>query len=240
MRSLEGLTIVLMGASGGMGTACALRLAKPGINIAVCSANPARVAELEKKLRPTGAGLYAAAVDVTDEAQVTAFMDAVYEKFGRVDILVNFAGLSITAKLESFTEADYDKVFGVNVKGMLFSTKAFAAHTDPEEGALVISFGSMAAKRANPNAPHYSAAKAAVNMLTDGLAQQLKARNIRMTVLNPGPTDTTFFEGRIPPEKRGDFLQADDIAELLEFIMTRDKRIVFHDVMLDSFAFYKR
>ena len=98
----------------------------------------------------------------------------------------------------------------------------------------------MAAKRANPNAPHYSAAKAAVNMLTDGLAQQLKARNIRMTVLNPGPTDTTFFEGRIPPEKRGDFLQADDIAELLEFIMTRDKRIVFHDVMRDSFAFYKR
>ena len=72
------------------------------------------------------------------------------------------------------------------------------------------------------------------------LAQQLKARNIRMTVINPGPTDTTFFEGRIPPEKRGDFLQADDIAELLEFIMTRDKRIVFHDVMLDSFAFYKR
>ena len=68
MRSLEGLTIVLMGASGGMGTACALRLAKPGINIAVCSANPARVAELEKKLKPTGAGLYAAAVDVTDEA----------------------------------------------------------------------------------------------------------------------------------------------------------------------------
>ena len=66
MRSLEGLTIVLMGASGGMGTACALRLAKPGINIAVCSANPARVAELEKKLKPTGAGLYAAAVDVTD------------------------------------------------------------------------------------------------------------------------------------------------------------------------------
>ena len=167
-------------------------------------------------------------------------MKNVYQAFGRVDILINFAGLSVTAKLPELTLEDYDKVMDVNVKGMFLSTQAFAQYVNESEGALVINFGSMASKRANPSAPHYSAAKAAVNLFTDGLAQQLKSRNIRMTVMNPGPTDTTFFEGRIPPEKRGDFLSPEDVADVLEFIMTRDSRINFHDIMFDSFDFFKR
>lgn len=240
MRSLEGLTVVMMGATGGMGTATALQLAKPGVNLAFSSSKQERVDALSEKLAVTGANVFGAVVDVTDAAQVQAFMDAVYGKFGRVDVLINFAGLSITAKLDAFSVEQYNTVMDVNVKGMVFSTKAFASHVNSEEGALVINIGSMAAKRANPNAPHYSAAKAAVNMFTDGFAQQLKGQNIRFTVLNPGPTDTTFFEGRIPPEKRGDFMQASDIAEVIEFIVTREARINFHDISFDSFAFFKR
>ena len=240
MRSLEGLTVVMMGATGGMGTATALQIAKPGVNIAFSSSKLERVDVLMDKLQDKGAEVFGAAVDVTNEKQVEHFMKAVYERFGRLDILINFAGLSITRKLEDFSLEDYNKVMDVNVKGMVFSTKAFAALTDSEKGALVINIGSMAAKRANPSAPHYSAAKAAVNMFTEGLAQQLKGKNIRFTVLNPGPTDTTFFEGRIPEEKRGDFMQAQDIAEIMEFIMTRDPRINFHEISFDSFAFFKR
>ena len=69
---------------------------------------------------------------------------------------------------------------------------------------------------------------------------QMKSQNIRFTVLNPGPTDTTFFEGRIPPEKRTDFMKATDIAEVIEFVITRDSNINFHDISFDSFAFLKR
>ena len=240
MRSLKGLTIVMMGATGGMGTATALQLASPGVNIAFCSSNEERVSAFEKTLADTGATVYGAVVDVTDCKQVNQFMDSVYNKFGQVDVLINFAGLSITAKLNDFTEDQYYTVMDVNVKGMVFSTKAFASHVDPARGALVINIGSMAAKRANQNAPHYSAAKAAVNMFTDGFAQQMKSQNIRFTVLNPGPTDTTFFEGRIPPEKRTDFMKATDIAEVVEFVITRDSNINFHDISFDSFAFFKR
>ena len=240
MRSLEGLTIVMMGASGGIGTATALQIARPGVKLAISSSRRERVDELCEKLAGSGAELYADVVDITDEKQVEAFMAAVAEKFGRVDILLNFAGLSITEKLDSFSAADYAKVMDVNVKGMVFSTKYFVEHVNCEEGALIINFGSMAAKRANANAPHYSAAKAAVNMFTDGLAQQLKSKNIRMTVVNPGPTDTSFYEGRIPPEKRTDFMRPEDVAEVLEFIMTRDSSIIFHDVMFDSFGFFRR
>lgn len=240
MRSLEGLTVVMMGASGGIGTATAMQIARPGVNIAVSSSNQSRVDALKEKLSGTGANVYAAVVDVTDEKQISGFMKAVNEKFGRMDILINFAGLSVTAKLDTFTVEDYMKVMDVNVKGMVFSTKAFVPYVNSDEGALIINFGSMAAKRPNPNAPHYSAAKAAVNMFTDSFAQQLKSKNIRMTVVNPGPTDTSFYEGRIPPEKRTDFMQASDVAEMLEYIMTRDSRIIIHDVMFDSFPFFQR
>ena len=240
MRSLEGLTVVMMGASGGIGTATALKIANTGAKLAISSSRRERVDELCEKLSGTGAEVYADVVDITDEKQVEAFMAAVAEKFGRVDILLNFAGLSITAKLDTFSVEDYAKVMDVNVKGMVFSTKYFVEHVNSDEGALIINFGSMAAKRANANAPHYSAAKAAVNMFTDGLAQQLKGKNIRMTVINPGPTDTSFYEGRIPPEKRTDFMQAEDVAEVLEFIMTRNSNIIFHDVMFDSFGFFRR
>lgn len=240
MRDLRGMTIVMMGATGGMGTATALLMAKHGMNIAFSSSRAEKVKALEEKLDAVGASSFGAVVDVTDPAQIDAFMEKVVEKYGRVDVLINFAGLSITRKLDDFSEADYNTVMDVNVKGMVFSTKSFAKHVNEELGALIINIGSMAAKRANANAPHYSAAKAAVNMFTDGLAQQLKSKNIRFTVLNPGPTDTTFFEGRIPPEKRGDFMQAEDIAEVMEFIITRRSNINFHDISFDSFAFFKR
>ena len=240
MRNLEGLTIVMMGATGGMGTATARLLARPGVNLAFSSSRQERVDALADVLSGTGASVLGRVVDVTDSRQVDAFIEEVHTKFGRLDVLINFAGLSITSKLDAFTVEQYETVMDVNVKGMVFSTKAFASRTDEETGALVINIGSMAAKRANPNAPHYSAAKAAVNMFTDGFAQQLKSKNIRFTVLNPGPTDTTFFEGRIPPEKRTDFMQASDIAEVIEFIITRDSRINFHDISFDSFAFFKR
>ena len=105
MRNLEGLTIVMMGATGGMGTATALRIAKPGVNLAFSSSRGERVRELEEKLSLTGAGVFGAVVDVTDDAQVRDFMQAVYDRFGRVDILINFAGLSITRKLPIMPES---------------------------------------------------------------------------------------------------------------------------------------
>ncbi len=233
MNTLTGKTIVMMGATGGIGTATAMKIAAPGVNIAFCSAKENRVQELSEKLAQTGANVFSAVVDVTSPARIHDFMEAVMARFGRVDTLINFAGLSITRNLEDFTEEDYNTVMDVNVKGMVFSTKEFLSHVNEEEGALVVSFGSMAAKRPNPKAPHYSAAKIAVNMFNDAFTQQIKGRNIRFTTINPGPVDTTFFEGRIPKDKRGNFMQPEEVADVLEFILTHDN-LVFHDVAFES------
>jgi len=239
MRNLEGLTIVMAGASGGIGSATALQLARPGVNMAICSIDKPGLDSLAKSVTAKGANVIARVVDLTDDKAVSSFMDEVYKTYKRFDILINFAGLSVTADLGELTEKNFDLVMDVNVKGMFLGTKHFTKHVDESEGAMIINFGSMAAKRANAKSPQYSAAKAAVLMFSQGLAEQLKSKNIRITTMNPGPTDTTFFEGRIPKEKRTKFMQATDVAETLEFIITRDKRIVFHDVMFESFEFYK-
>lgn len=239
MRNLEGLTIVMAGASGGIGSATALQLARPGVNIAICSIDKPGLDSLAEAVTAKGANVIARVVDLTDDKAVSSFMDEVYKSFKRFDILINFAGLSVTADIGELSEKNFDLVMDVNVKGMFLGTKYFTKHVDESEGAMIINFGSMAARRANAKSPQYSAAKAAVLMFSQGLAEQLKSKNIRITTMNPGPTDTTFFEGRIPKEKRTKFMQATDVAETLEFIITRDKRIVFHDVMFESFEFYK-
>jgi NADP-dependent 3-hydroxy acid dehydrogenase YdfG len=239
MRKLTDLSIVMMGASGGIGSATALRIAAPGVKIALCSIDAPGLEKLSGQLTAKGAEIFHRVVDVTKETEIKSFIDDAAGKFGRVDVLMNFAGLSVTAKVGELTEEGYDLVMDVNVKGMFFGIKHFVAHVNEEIGAQIINFGSMASKRANAGAPHYSAAKAAVNMFSQGLAEQLKGKNIRITTMNPGPADTAFYEGRIAKDKRTKFMQADDVAEVVEFILTRDDRIVFHDVMFDSFAFYK-
>lgn len=237
MRELTGLSIIMV---GGMGAATALRVAAPGVNLGICSVDREGLASLEQQTAAKGAGVYTQYVDATDPAAVHAFMDECAEKFGGVDILINFLGLSLNGDLSKVDGPGYDLIMDVNVKGALFATQAFADHVDTEKGGLVISFGSMASKRPGGGNPVYAAAKSAVNTLSQTLAVQLKSKNICFTTMNPGPTDTTFFAGRMPSEKRVGFMHAEEIADVLEFIMKHGDRIVFHDVMFDSIAYFRR
>ena len=96
-----------------------------------------------------------------------------------------------------------------------------------------LTIGSMAAKRANGNAPLYCTAKAAVNMLSAGMAIQFKERNVRVTTLNPGGADTPFWGDR--PIKRENLLKATDVAEVMEFVLTRESRVAFSEINFESF-----
>ena len=131
------------------------------------------------------------------------------------------------------SEADYITTMDVNVKGTFFFSKHFANAVDMEIGGQIVSIGSMAAKRANGNAPLYCTAKAAVNMLSAGMQIQYKEKNIRVTTLNPGGADTPFWGDR--PVKRENLLKASDVAEVMEFVLTRESRVVFSEINFESF-----
>ena len=180
----------------------------------------------------------AQATDVTDEEQVAAFFAAVKERFGRADVLINLPGLSKVAQIAEMALEDYQRILDVNLMGTFLCAKHFIPLVDPERGGQILNMASMASKRANPNAPVYCAAKAAVAMLSQGLALQLKERNIRVSTLNPGPTNTQGFWGD-RPVPRDKFLSPGNVAQVVRFILSQPPHVLVHEVAFESFDFFK-
>ncbi|MGI6624843.1 MAG: SDR family oxidoreductase [Limnochordia bacterium] len=235
MRDLQGKVVVVPGASGGVGQAVCKYLANEGCKLVIGSNQPDMLQELVAALEADNATFVSQELDVTDEQQVAAFLKLAMDSFGQVDILLNLPGLSITGPIAEMDLANYRKIMDVNLMGSFLCAKHFVAMA--KDGGQIINIGSMAAKRANPNAPMYCTAKAAVNMFSDGLALQVKEKDIRVTVLNPGPIDSTFWGDRQVPREK--FMKPADVAEVILFILKMDERIVFHEVNFESFLFIK-
>ena len=232
MRKIAGLNVIVTGASGGIGSCVCRKLAERGANLALASNDNEALASLADELSAR-TEIISGVVDVRFEADVESFIHRAVERFGAPDILLNLAGLSIPTKIAELNVADYELMFDVNLKGSLLASKDFARAVDCERGGLIVNIGSMAAKRANANAPLYCTAKAAVNMLSAGMQQQFKEMNIRVTTLNPGGADTPFWGNR--PVNRAKLLHPDDIADVIVFVLECDSRIAFSELNFESF-----
>ncbi len=231
MSDLSNKVVVVTGAAGGMGQAIVKMLAEAGAKLGLADLNEdalTKVAGTEVVVQPT---------DVTDDAQVKSFFDAVSEKFGKINAVINLPGMSIAARVADMPVEDYDKIIDVNLKSAFLVAKYFVPVAAPS--AQLIYMSSMASRRANPNAPVYCAAKAAVTMLAEGLALQLMNDDIRVTGLRPGPTNTDGFWGTrpVPREK---FMSTGNIAEVVRFVLTLPEHIVVHEMAFESFAFFKK
>lgn len=234
MNSLKDKNIVIIGAGGGFGKAIIARLAKHGASLALGDISTDAIEA------PEGASsVFTQAVDVTDETSVSAFFKAAGDAFTNLDVLLYLPGLSVASPVTDMDLADYDKIMDVNLKGLFLSSKHYLPLTDPERNPMLSFISSQAATRANPNAPVYCAAKAAVSMFGQGLALQAMQQNVRVTAFKPGPVNTQGFWGDrpVPREK---FMQADDVAEVIEFVLSLPSHVVMHEVSFESFNFFKK
>lgn len=230
--AIKNRVFVITGASGGMGRAISRMIAAEGGSLALAGNDAPGMAALAAQL--PGDPL-CEVLDVTDEEAVAGFMARVKERFGGADALLNLAGLSIPARIPDMAQADYDMTMDVNLKGTFLCSKHFAPIARGE--AQIVNIGSMAALRANGNAPLYCTAKAAVNMFSAGLQIQLAAQGIRVTTLNPGGADTPFWGNR--PVTREKLLRPEDIGQVMRFVLTCDPRIALHELNFESFLMLK-
>lgn len=240
MNSLKDKNIVIIGAGGGFGQAIVSRLSKHGASLALGDLSAEPIEEMAKEALSNGAAdVFTQALDVTDEASVSAFFKDAGEKFTHVDVLLYLPGLSVASPVTDMEVEAYDKIVDVNLKGLFLSAKHYLPLTSPERNPMLTFISSQAATRANPNAPVYCAAKAAVSMFGQGLALQGMKQNVRVTAFKPGPVNTQGFWGDrpVPREK---FMQADDVAEVIEFVLSRPSHIVMHEVSFESFNFFKK
>lgn len=238
MYKIEGRIILVTGAAGGMGAAIVKMLAEEKARLALADIDKDRLDMVVQQAKDVGAQVISSVINIKNEEQVQAFFSLVKETYERADVLINLPGLTIASKIEEMAKEDYDLIVDVNLMSAFLSTKHFIPLVDPNRGGQIILTSSQAARRANANAPVYCAAKAAVSMFSQGLALQVKEKNIRVSGLNPGPTDTTgFWKGRsISREK---FMKPEDVAEVVKFILNLPKHVVVHDIGFESFEFFK-
>jgi NADP-dependent 3-hydroxy acid dehydrogenase YdfG len=189
-ENIAGKIVVITGASSGLGEAAARRLAAEGARVALGARRTERIEALAAELQRGGAEVLALETDVTVAAQVQALVDAAVQRWGRLDVIVNNAGVMPQSPLERRKLADWDRMIDVNIKGVLYGIAAALPVMQRQMAGQIINVASVAGHKVGPGSAVYSATKAAVRMLSEGLRQEVKPWNLRTTVISPGAVDT--------------------------------------------------
>jgi 3-oxoacyl-[acyl-carrier protein] reductase len=192
MNTLNNKVILVTGASRGIGAAIAKKLAGEGAKIIINYAGGREAAEQTlQSILDNGAEAIALQADVSKATEVAALFDAAIAQFGRIDVLVNNAGIMITKLLKDTTDEDFTRQFEVNVRGT-FNTMREAA-TKLANGGSIINFSSTTTRVMMPTYSTYVATKGAVEQMTRVFAKEIGARGINVNAVLPGPTNTELF-----------------------------------------------
>jgi|SRR5208337_4354350 len=207
-ENIEGKVVVITGASSGLGEATARHLAAQGAKLVLGARRTDRLQALAAELR-LGAEA-AVATDVTDAAQVKALVDGAVAAHGRIDVILNNAGLMPHSPLERVKIDDWDRMIDVNLKGVLYGIAAALPHMTRQKSGHIINVSSVAGHKVRPGSAAYAATKAAVRMLSEGLRQEVKPYNIRTTIISPGAVQSEL------PQSINEADVARDVADFYE------------------------
>jgi NADP-dependent 3-hydroxy acid dehydrogenase YdfG len=191
---IENKVVVITGASSGLGEATARHLAAQGAIIVLGARRADRIEALAEELTAAGRRAKAVPTDVTDRDQVRHLVDTAVEDFGRVDVMLNNAGLMPLAPLERLKLDEWDQMIDVNIKGVLYGIAAALPHMKEQRSGHIINVSSVYGHVVDPGATVYCATKFAVRALSEGLRREVKPYNIRTTVISPGAVSTELLE----------------------------------------------
>jgi len=195
MRSnIEGKVIVITGASSGMGEAAARHLAAQGASVVLGARRIERLQALVGGIAATGGKALAVETDVTDHGQVQRLVDAAVKAYGRIDVLINNAGVMPLSPLERLKIDEWDQMIDVNLKGVLYGIAAALPYMKEQKSGHIINLSSVAGHKLFGGSAVYSATKFGVRALSEGLRQEVKPYNIRTTIISPGAVKTELLE----------------------------------------------
>lgn len=224
---------IVTGAGSGIGRAIALRLAREGYAVGVCDLDSGRADAVVAEIAAADGQATAMIGDVSAEADVTRMVEAFRVRFGRVDVLVNNAGIAHQSPIETLRIADVDRMFAVHVRAaFLFIGAVIPEMLQRGEGSI-LQIASQLGQIGGAQVPHYAAAKAALIGLTKSLAREVSSRGVRVNAIAPGPIYTPLIAGFSDDwlkAKRGelpfgDFGQPEDVAATAAFLVSDQARI---------------
>lgn len=192
--------VLITGASSGIGEATARRLAAAGHRVVLGARRTDRIAAIAEDIRSTGGSADHHELDVTSLDSVQAFVRAAHERHGRVDVLVNNAGVMPLSTLDALKVDEWNRMIDVNLRGVLHGIAAVLPAMRAQGAGHIVNIASVSGHRVDPTAAVYSATKFAVRALSEGLRQE--SRDLRVTVISPGLTHSELTEGISDPGAR--------------------------------------
>jgi clavulanate-9-aldehyde reducatase len=240
--ALEGQVAAVTGASSGIGEATALALAEAGAAVALGARREDRIEALARRIRDDGANAIAVAVDVSDETQARAFVERAHAELGRLDILINNAGVMLLGPVEGADLEEWRRMVGVNLLGLLYCTHAALPLMREGGGGHVVNVSSVAGRHARAGAAVYNLTKFGVTAFSEALRQEVLHSEIRVTCVEPGFVETELQGHNRDPlvqqgvekmrEQIGDVLKAEDIADAIRYAVEQPRHVSINELLI--------
>ena len=236
-KGIEGKVVVITGASSGLGEATARHLAALGAKLVLGARRLDRLQALARELNLPDET--AAQTDVTDRTQVKRLVDGAVAMHGRLDVILNNAGLMPQSLLERGKVDDWDRMIDVNLKGVLYGIAAALPHMTKQKSGHIINVSSVAGHKVRPGSAVYAATKAAVRMLSEGLRQEVKPYGIRTTVISPGAVASelpdSVTEADVAQSIRQFYdtyaIPAESFARMVAFAMSQPDEVDINEIL---------
>ena len=233
--------VIITGASSGIGYATALSLAKERAKLVVGARRTDRLESLVKAIEENNGEILAQKLDVTKKSDCDDLVNSAIKKWGKVDVLVNNAGLMPLSFVKNLKVDEWDQMIDVNIKGVLYCTAAVLPHMRETKSGHIINISSVAGRIVFPAGSVYCATKHAVTAFSEGLRQELSPRNnIRVTTIEPGVVSTELtntitdesLEKFVESSKKMEALKAEDIASAIIFAINAPNHVSVNEILV--------
>lgn len=239
--ALDGQVALVTGASSGIGEATAELLADEGASIVLAARRSEDLNALADRIETAGGDALPVETDVTDEDQIRELIDTIEEEYGRLDVLVNNAGVMLLSPIESADTDDWEQMLDVNVLGLMNTTQAALPLLKESEAGHVVNLSSVAGRKAYAGSGAYNASKFGITAFSEALRQETLDDDIRVTSIEPGAVDTELQE-HIPDEDAREEneemlesmtpLEGEDIARAIRYAVTQPAHVDVNEILI--------
>jgi NADP-dependent 3-hydroxy acid dehydrogenase YdfG len=236
--NIKGKVVVITGASSGLGEATARRLSAEGASVVIGARRADRIQSLAKELTGKGGKALAVSTDVTQFDQMKKLVDAAVQQFGRIDVMINNAGLMPHSPLERLKIDDWNRTIDVNLKGVLYGIGAALPHMKQQKSGHIINVSSVAGHKVRQGSAVYAATKTAVRVISEGLRLEVKPYNIRVTIISPGAVASELIDSVTEPDVAANLrnfydiaLPADSFANMVVFAMSQPDDVDINEIL---------